>query len=62
MSGAQVVSRSHKHDDGTSGWQKALGRSKLLRKYTAWGEKVLWVPGGKKRAFFLASKTALKRR
>eukprot|EP00973_Karenia_brevis_P050717 7045615-Karenia_brevis.AAC.1 len=47
--GAQVFSRSHKHDDGATGWQKAFGRTKSPRKYPAWGEKVLWLPGSKRK-------------
>eukprot|EP00973_Karenia_brevis_P064861 9007792-Karenia_brevis.AAC.1 len=49
MYGAQVISRPCEHDDRATGWQKAFGRSKLPRTYAAWGEKILWLLGGKKK-------------
>ena len=46
---SQIITRSHKGEDGHTGWSRAYGRKKLPRKFVRWGEKVLWLEGTKKK-------------
>eukprot|EP00973_Karenia_brevis_P088643 12290826-Karenia_brevis.AAC.1 len=50
MYAGQVISRSHQSEDGPTAWKRVFGRKVLPRKYVGWGEKVLWLPGGKRKA------------
>ena len=37
---AQIISRSHRGTDGMTGYRRAYGRSRMLRRYVPWSEKV----------------------
>ena len=46
----QLLNRAHKGEDGLTAYQRSTGKRELPRKYAAWGEKVLWLEGSKKKA------------
>ena len=46
----QLLTRSHRDQDGFSAWQRAHGKRTLPRRYAAWGEKVWYLPHNKKKA------------
>jgi len=45
---AQLVTRTHKGDDGKTSWSIVTGRREFPRPLAPWGEKVMYIAGGGK--------------
>ena len=46
---AQIISRSHRGTDGTTGYRRAYGRSRMPRRYVPWFEKVFYLEQSKRK-------------